>query len=321
MRTARVVVVGSANADVVVDVDHRPADGETVLGSDAVVSPGGKGANQAVAAGRLGGHVAFVGCVGDDAHGRMLRTSISEAGVDVSALRTVQAPTGTAIILITPDGENSIVVAPGANRLVDETMIDQVTWAAGDVLVVQLEIPLPTVEHAVRRARRADVRVVVNAAPAALLPAPVLEAADPLVVNESEAALLVSGSTAPSTQVPVPGPASDTVRRLLELGPRSVVLTLGAQGAVLGRRDPAGAVVLTHVEAREVTAIDTTGAGDAFVGALALGLAEDAPLDGAVVRATDVAACAVGRRGAQDSYPTSDELSAMTRSAPRVRDA
>lgn len=312
MSTARVVVVGSANADVVVDVDHRPADGETVLGSDAVVSPGGKGANQAVAAGRLGGQVAFVGCVGDDAHGRMLRTSISGAGVDVRALRTVEVPTGTAIILITPDGENSIVVAPGANRRLDEAMVADLSCAPGDVLVVQLEIPMATVTRVVALAHRAGTRVVVNAAPAAPLPLAVLQAANPLVVNESEAALLLDDATPAGPRAPSGRDVESVVRGLLDLGPRSVVLTLGAQGAVLGERDGAGVVVMVHVPARSVTAVDTTGAGDAFVGALALGLVEGATLDRAVTRATDVAAYAVGRRGAQDSYPTADELARMT---------
>ncbi|MCL3861598.1 ribokinase [Actinotalea sp. K2] len=305
MSTARVVVVGSANADVVVDVDHRPADGETVLGSDAVVSPGGKGANQAVAAGRLGGRVAFVGCVGDDANGQMLRASISGAGVDVTALRTVDVPTGTAIILITPDGENSIVVAPGANRRVDEAMVEDLEWERGDVLVVQLEIPLPTVTHLVPRAHRAGARVVVNAAPAAPLPRDVLQAADPLVVNESEADLLLGRTAGLQGE-------DGVVRELLDLGPRSVVLTLGARGAVLAERDRNGAVRTVHVAAHRVTAVDTTGAGDAFVGALSLGLAQGEPLDQAVTRATAVAAHAVGRRGAQDSYPTADELSGST---------
>lgn len=310
MSAGRVVVIGSANADLVVEVDRRPADGETVLGSDMVVSPGGKGANQAVAAARLGGRVTFVGCVGDDPHGQMLRASISAAGVDVTSLRTVAVPTGTAIILVTPDGENSIVVAPGANRSVDQSMVAELSWAPGDVLVVQLEIPVATVAHVVPLARRAGARVVVNAAPAAPLPLPVLQAADPLVVNESEAALLLAG-TSPSDTSAAGGRTLDgVVGDLLALGPRSVVLTLGAGGAMLGERHGSGPTELAvvHVPARSVTAVDTTGAGDAFVGALALGLLEGDALERAVIRATGVAAYAVGRRGAQDSYPSADEL-------------
>ena len=138
MQQHRIAVVGSANADLVLDIDHRPAPGETVLGSDVVVTPGGKGANQAVAAGRLGGDVAFVGCVGDDEHGRLLRDSLTGAGVDVTALRTVDAPSGMAVIMVTPDGENSIVVAPGANRHVTPELVAEhrAAWVDADVVEI-----------------------------------------------------------------------------------------------------------------------------------------------------------------------------------------
>ena len=307
MSTHTVVVVGSANADLVLDVHHRPAAGETILGSDVVTTPGGKGANQAVAAGRIGGRVAFIGCVGDDEHGARLRTSLTGAGVDLTGLRTVAAPTGNAIIIVTPDGENSIIVSPAANRQVSPQMLDELeaVWAGAAVLVVQLEIPIETITHLVPRAHTRGARVVVNAAPAAALPAEVLAASDPLVVNESEAAFLLdragrSGeATAPSAV------ATD----LLALGPRSVVLTLGSAGAVLVERDDDGAPrAAVAVPARRVTAVDTTGAGDAFVGALAVELAVGAELELAVRRATEVAAFAVGRRGAQDSYPTPADL-------------
>ncbi|MGV8967506.1 MAG: ribokinase [Cellulomonas sp.] len=307
MSTHTVVVVGSANADLVLDVHHRPAAGETVLGSDVVTTPGGKGANQAVAAGRIGGQVAFIGCVGDDDHGGLLRASLAGAGVDLTGLRTVAAPTGNAIIIVTPDGENSIIVSPAANRQVSPQLIDELeaVWAAAAVLVVQLEIPIETVAHLVPRAHSHGTRVVVNAAPAAALPADVLAASDPLVVNESEAEFLLgrpphaSAAAAPSVV------AAD----LLALGPRSVVLTLGSEGAVLLERDDDGAArPAVAVPARKVTAVDTTGAGDAFVGALAVELAAGAGLEAAVRRATEVAAVAVGRRGAQDSYPTLAEL-------------
>jgi ribokinase len=295
--SGRIVVVGSANADLVLDVDHRPAAGETVLGSDVRVTPGGKGANQAVAAGRLGGDVTFVGCVGDDDHGAMLRRSLEAAGVDVGNLRTVGAPTGNAVILLTPDGENAIIVSPGANRHVTPALVTGCSGAlaSADVVVLQLEIPVDTVEQVVREARSA--RLVVNAAPAATLPREVLAVADPLVVNESEAAVLLGGAH------PGTGPAA-TVTALLALGPRSVVVTLGGAGAahaVAGGRTE-------HTRARPVDVVDTTGAGDAFVGALALALARGAHLGDAVVAATEVAAFAVGRRGAQESYPRPHEL-------------
>ena len=302
MSTHKVVVVGSANADLVLDIDHRPAAGETVLGSDVVTTPGGKGANQAVAAGKVGGEVAFIGCVGDDSHGALLRASLIGAGVDLTGLRTVDAPTGNAIIMVTPDGENSIVVSPAANRRVSPQMIDELepVWAHAAVLVVQLEIPLETVTHVVALAHDGGTRVLVNAAPAAALPAAVLAVSDPLVVNESEAAFLLGR---PRT-TPVHGAV--IAQDLLALGPRSVVVTLGSDGAVLLERG--GTAV--GIPARPVTAVDTTGAGDAFVGALAVELAAGTDLEAAVRWATGVAAVAVGRRGAQESYPTRAELMA-----------
>lgn len=314
MSTHSVVVVGSANADLVLDVHHRPVAGETILGSDVVTTPGGKGANQAVAAGRIGGRVAFIGCVGDDDHGALLRASLAGAGVDLAGLRTVAAPTGNAIIVVTPDGENSIIVSPAANRRVSPQLLDELepVWAGATVLVVQLEIPIETVAHLVPRAHARGGRVVVNAAPAAALPAEVLAVSDPLVVNESEAEFLLDrGPHTSAASAP-----SDVAAELLALGPRSVVLTLGSEGAVLLERDDDGVPrAAVAVPARKVTAVDTTGAGDAFVGVLAVELAAGADLEAAVRRATEVAAIAVGRRGAQDSYPTLAELTASLTAA------
>ncbi|MGH8827294.1 MAG: ribokinase, partial [Jiangellaceae bacterium] len=256
MSTHSVVVVGSANADLVLDIDHRPGPGETILGSDVVTTPGGKGANQAVAAGKIGGDVAFIGCVGHDSHGAMLRASLDGAGVDITGLRTVDAPTGNAIIMVTPDGENSIIVSPAANRSVSVEMVDELepVWSGAAVLVVQLEIPTGTIAHLVPRAHQAGSRVLVNAAPAAELPLDVLALCDPLVVNESEAAFLLSRA-AGSWSGPDESPAA-VVADLLGLGPRSVVLTLGGDGAVLAARGDDAQPV--HVPAHTVTPVDTT---------------------------------------------------------------
>lgn len=294
--TGRIVVVGSANLDLVVEVDHRPGPGETLLGSDVVRLPGGKGANQAVAAGRLGGDVAFLGCLGDDDAAPVLRRSLAEAGVDLGMARTVPAPTGVALILVTPDGENSIVVAPGANRHVTPEHVASLPgWEEADVVVLQLEIPLDTVDHVARRAAARGARVVLNAAPAVALPTGLLDVVDLLVVNESEAELLLGRPA---------GSPEETVTALLGLGPRSVVLTLGAAGSCVGD----GHAPVT-VPARRVAAVDTTGAGDAFVGALAVRLAAGESLVDAARYATVVAAVAVTRPGAQASYPTPGELS------------
>ena len=319
MSAHKVVVVGSANADLVIDIAHRPAAGETVLGSDVVTTPGGKGANQAVAAGRLGFDVAFLGCIGADSQGDLLRASLTGAGVDLRGLRVVDAPTGNAVILVTPDGENSIIVSPAANRHLTPALVEELkpVWVGAAVLVAQLEIPLETITFMLPEARRSGSRVVLNAAPAAILPDEILSIADPLVVNESEAIfLLTHASTATPREVAVdPG---DVAKALLSLGPRSVVLTLGANGAVLVERSGdvvgtdsgqvATALDAVHIPGHVVTVVDTTGAGDAFVGALAAHLSDGVDLEEAVRRATDVAAIAVTRRGAQESYPTREEV-------------
>jgi ribokinase len=319
MSAHKVVVVGSANADLVLDIDHRPAAGETVLGSDVVTTPGGKGANQAVAAGRLGFDVAFLGCIGADSQGELLRASLTGAGVDLQGLRVVDAPTGNAIILVTPDGENSIIVSPAANRFLTPALVDELkpVWTGAAVLVAQLEIPLETITFMLPEAHRSGTRVVLNAAPAAVLPDEVLNVADPLVVNESEATFLLAhaGTATPHAAAVDPG---DVAKALLSLGPRSVVLTLGAAGAVLVERSRDtvgrdGVRVATsqdavHIPGHTVTVVDTTGAGDAFVGALAAHLSDGVDLQEAVRRANDVAAIAVTRRGAQESYPTREEI-------------
>lgn len=298
-----VVVLGSANVDLVVQVDRRPVGGETILGSDLVTTTGGKGANQAVAAARIGGDVRFVGCVGDDTGGRLLRNSLSDAGVDVTSLQTVDAATGSAVILVTPDGENSIVVSPGANAWLTTDRVAELsaTWLDVAVLVLQLETPMETMRDAAQAARERGIRVVLNAAPATSLPTDLLDGADPLVVNETEAAAVLEDAGAN----PEPATPEQTVKRLLDLGPHSVVLTLGSEGAVYAARGTA----VVAVPAREVQAVDTTGAGDGFVGALAVQLAAGADLDAAVRLATDVAAIAVTRHGAQTAYPDADELS------------
>ncbi|WP_406639804.1 ribokinase [Amycolatopsis sp. WGS_07] len=288
--SAAVLVVGSANADLVVPVDRRPGGGETVLGGDTALSPGGKGANTAVAAGKLGADVALLGAVGDDPYGRMLRDSLSDAGVDTQFVRTVERPTGIAYITVTPDGENSILVSPGANSALEPGDITDEALDGVRVLVASLEVPLPTVERAVVRAREKGVRVLLNLSPAAEVSAETLAALDVLLVNEHEAAYLLGADDADP-------------RKLLELGPRAAVVTLGAKGAAVIEGDKS-----TTVESPKVAAVDTTGAGDAFAGALAAALADGADLVEAANRAVKVAAVTVTRHGAQPSYPTAAEL-------------
>jgi ribokinase len=305
MRSKRVVVVGSANVDLIVDISHQPAPGETIIGSDLTTTLGGKGANQAVAASKLRADVLFVGCVGDDASGRLLRESLQTAGSDVSMLRTATAPTGNAIIMVTPDGNNSIIVAPGANRCLTTDVLEEsrALWHSASVVVTQLEIPLETVNQLALQAGQRAVRLVLNAAPAAILKRATLSVCDPLVVNETEAAFMVGGKTSDAI-------TPDVVRALLALGPRSVVVTLGSGGSFIAQADAPNEIV--HIPAESVIAIDTTGAGDAFIGAMASVLAEGASLRQAVSVATHVAALSVQRRGAQESYPTRSEAALIS---------
>ena len=291
-----VIVVGSANVDHVVEIDHRPVGGETILGSDLVLTPGGKGANQAVAAGRVGGSVSFLGCVGSDGSGDLLIGSLASAGVELGALSRVAAPSGIAIIMLTPDGENSIIVAPGANRHVTPEAVAAHAdlLAEARVLVAQLEIPLESVVEAVWHAPRA--RLVLNAAPAAELPAELLAECNPLVVNESEAAFLLDSADTEDGAL--------LATALLERGAQSVVVTLGGDGAWVA--EAGGEPV--HVPTTRVDPVDTTGAGDAFVGALAVRLDEGASLVEAARFATLVAGISVTRRGAQASYPDRAEV-------------
>ncbi|MEV5077648.1 ribokinase [Streptomyces sp. NPDC056159] len=294
------LVVGSANADLVIGVDRRPAAGETVLGSDLSVHPGGKGANQAAAAARLGARTALLARVGDDAHGRLLLDAQRAAGVDPAGVLVGGAPTGVALITVDPSGDNSIVVSPGANgRLTPEDV-----RAAGDLLRVsrvvsaQLEIPLETVVEAVRNLAPGS-RFVLNPSPPRPLPQELLKACDPLIVNEHEAKVILGGAEAGDTP-------ESWARDLLALGPRSVVVTLGGEGALVASADG-----VARVPSVKVDAVDTTGAGDAFTAALAWRLGAGASLEQAAAYAARVGAVAVTRRGAQESYPTAAEVDAL----------
>ncbi|GAA1375608.1 ribokinase [Luteococcus sanguinis] len=304
MAASSIVVLGSANTDLVVQLDRRPGPGETVLGGDLAVLPGGKGANQAVAAARSGGSVVFLGAVGQDGNGDLLLESMGAAGVDVSQVARVERPTGTAMIQVTPEGENSIVVSPGANTELTSDFADRFTdiWGAAAVLVFNFECLPATVEHVATKAAEKGVRVVLNAAPAFEIEPGLLAVADPLVVNETEAVIVAGREGAP-------GASADPVElaeRLVGRGARSVVVTLGAAGCVL-----AGAGVTARVPAYVVNAVDTTGAGDAFVGALACELSRGRSLEEAVRFATATSAVSVQSLGAQSSYHPRAEVEAF----------
>ncbi|MEV5727436.1 ribokinase [Streptomyces pharetrae] len=294
------LVVGSANADLVIGVERRPGPGETVLGSDLAVHPGGKGGNQAVAAARLGARTALLARVGDDAHGRLLLDAQRAAGVDTVGVLVGGAPTGVALITVDPSGDNSIVVSPGANgRLTPDDIRAAVSlFHASRVVSAQLEIPLETVVEVVRNLPP-DSRFVLNPSPPRPLPTEVLAACDPLIVNEHEAKVLLGDAR-------VSEEPEDWARLLLAKGPRSVVVTLGAAGALVASSDGVARVPSVKVEA-----VDTTGAGDAFTAALAWRLGTGAPLAEAAAYAARVGAVAVTRAGAQESYPTAAEVAEL----------
>ncbi|MFB7456486.1 ribokinase [Streptomyces sp. NPDC056188] len=294
------LVVGSANADLVIGVERRPAAGETVLGSDLSVHPGGKGANQAAAAARLGARTALLARVGDDTHGRLLLDAQREAGVDPAGVLVGGAPTGVALITVDPSGDNSIVVSPGANgRLTPEDVrAAGALLRASRVVSAQLEIPLETVVEAVRNLAPGS-RFVLNPSPPRPLPRELLKACDPLIVNEHEAKVILGGPEAGDTP-------ESWARGLLALGPRSVVITLGGEGALV-----ASAEGSARVPSVKVDAVDTTGAGDAFTAALAWRLGAGASLEEAAAYAARVGAVAVTRRGAQESYPSAAEVDAL----------
>lgn len=298
-----VFVVGSINTDFIVEVERRPAPGETLTGSDLVTAPGGKGGNQATAVGRLGGRVALLARVGEDERGGTLRASLRAAGVDDSALLiTPGVATGSAIVTLTPDGENTIVVSPGANGRLRAADVDAVAndLRAARCVLAQLELDLGPVTRALEVAASAGVRAILNAAPARPLPRTLLELLDPLVVNEHEAALLLEAAVTFEA-------AEHAARALCARGPRSVVITFGAAGAVGGGRS--GACV--RAEPPAVRAVDTTGAGDAFTGAVALELARGATLEAALHVGVRAGAFAVQRLGAQASLPTRSDLDSL----------
>ncbi|WP_448059710.1 ribokinase [Cellulomonas hominis] len=286
-----IVVVGSINADLVLRVPRHPDPGETILGRGSVTLPGGKGANQAVAAARLGATVAMVGAVGTDPHAEVALQGLREAGVALDQVRTVEGPTGLAVVTLADDSENSIIVIPGANEAVTPSLVEAADQllAAARICVLQAEIPMGSVIRAAEVAHGHATRVLLNVAPAAALPRATLQLADPLVVNEHEAGILL-GHALRRTE--------DPAAELAALGVRSVVITWGAAG-VTGHEDGAS----WSVPARRVEALDTTGAGDAFVGALAAELAAGSSSQRAAVLATRVAAASVLRLGAQTSYP------------------
>lgn len=301
-----IVVVGSINQDLVVAAPHIPGAGETIIGTDFQVHPGGKGANQAVAVARLGYPVHMIGRLGDDAVGAQMRAHLQQSGVGTEAIGTSEGASGVALIVVSAKGENSIVVAPGANAKLTPQDIEAnlaLIKHAGIVLA-QLETPLDTVEALALICARADVPLMLDPAPAQQLPASVLKSVAWITPNETEAAFYAHANAAD-----VSAPAA-IARALFASGCRGVVLKLGSRGAYLANAEGK----TEQVPAFAVHAIDSTAAGDAFNGAFAVGLMlGKSPRESAVFAAA-VAAISVTRRGAQPSMPTMSEVETFMQS-------
>ncbi|MGN9792821.1 ribokinase [Streptomyces sp. OZ13] len=292
-----IVVLGSTNMDLVAFVAHAPKRGETVTGREFRTVPGGKGANQAVAAARAGGEVAMIGAVGSDAFGPQLRHTLESCGVDIDLLRTSECPSGTAHIVVDDEGGNAIVVIPGANGTVTALAPgEEALIATADTLLLQLELPLSAVLDGAEAARRHGVRTVLTPAPAQPLPPELLAATDLLVPNEHEAATLTGIADHRSA-------AQELLRQVPE-----VVITLGSAGCLYAAR---GTEPIS-VPAPAVHAVDTTAAGDTFVGALAVALGEKKPIRQCLAWACAAAALSVQRPGASSSMPYRSEIDAAS---------
>ncbi len=308
-RGGRVVVVGSLNMDLVVRVARHPLPGETVLGRGHARHPGGKGANQAVAAARVGASVAMIGRVGRDDDGAALVTALAGAGVDTAGVATGTQPTGVAFVQVDDGGQNSIVVSPGANAELSPSEVAAADLEEAGVVMLQLEVPLATVRAAARAGRAAGAAVLLNLAPAEPLGAADLADVTHLLVNEHEAGVLLGGRAEDVVADP-----RAAARRLVELAPACVV-TLGAAGAAWALRGGADG----WESAYRVEVVDTTAAGDAFAGALAARIAAgERDLAAAVRYACAAGSLATSREGAQPSLPTAAEVDSMVSRGERA---
>ncbi|PKO19661.1 ribokinase [candidate division BRC1 bacterium HGW-BRC1-1] len=306
----KLLVVGSVNTDLVVRAAQLPSPGHTVMGRDFRSYGGGKGANQAVAAARAGAAVTFAGCVGDDAFGTERRAELAAEGIDVSALTTIKdVATGVGLIVIDDAAENQIAVAPGANAHMTPSMLDHLDFIQFGVVLLQLEIPLETVEAALRKGRAAGCLTILNPAPAISEARAFLSHVDVLLPNEHEAALLAGEPSAGT--VHDPELVKLQVRHLIGQGAGKVVVTRGRRGALIAEPGNGDSVRIVEMDAVPVEPLDTVGAGDCFAGWVAAKLAEGCTLQDAVNHARHAAALSVTRNGAMASMPTRAEVAAM----------
>lgn len=303
MSKPKIVVVGSSNTDMIIKADRIPAPGETVVGGSFATAPGGKGANQAVAAARAGGDVVFVARVGDDMLGKQAIDGYVKEGIDVSLIqKDPKLATGVALIMVDSTGDNSISVASGANFALTPEDVDRAADAIKDakMVVFQLESPLDAIQRAAELAKASGVPVLLDPAPAPGEPLPreILECVTVVKPNETEAARLTG------IEVVDEATARQAAEKLLELGVQIAIVTLGSAGSYVATKDG----VRKSVPAMRVDAVDATAAGDAYSGALAVALAEGKPLDDALAFASKAAALSVQKLGAQPSLPTREEI-------------
>lgn len=297
-----IVVVGSINMDLVVRMPRIPQPGETLLGGNFKIFPGGKGANQAVAAARLGAHVIMIGCVGNDSFGQEMQAALAREGIDTTQILTdPDEATGVALIQVDMKGRNSIAVASGANFRLTSADVEKSMQTIGefDALVMPLEIPLDTIYAAARIASHKGAKIILNPAPAQVLDKDLLELVDVLVPNEYEIGLVAG------IQMQSASETYDAAHTLLSLGTNNLMVTMGSQGAVLFNKKAIQGMI---IPAYPVQVVDTTAAGDCFVGALAVGICEGEPLLVAAQFACAAAAISVTRVGAQPSLPYRKEV-------------
>jgi len=294
-----VLIIGSSNTDLVVHSDRLPKPGETVLGGTFFLNPGGKGANQAVAAARLGKDITFCCKTGEDSYGKDAKALFDKEGLDTRyVFSTPDVPSGVALITVDSHAENCIVVASGANQCITPEDIDKIEdFPHYSLILVQLEIPMETVSHIAALAKRHGIPLILNPAPAQALPLEVLDATSIITPNETEAELITGISIVDDLS------AVEAARALRGKGVETAIITMGAKGALVHN-----GTMTEFVPAFPTEAVDTTAAGDVFNGALAVALDEGKPLREAVVFATAAASIAVSRRGAQASAPTRKEV-------------
>jgi ribokinase len=293
-----ILVVGSMNADLVVRAPRFPQPGETISGEDLQIIPGGKGANQAVAAARQGASVAMVGRVGNDSFGPELINNLKQNNADTSHVQVdPSSATGTAIIIVDANGQNSIVLSPGGNSKVSPADVENVSFPDHKLLLLQLEIPIEAVLSAAQHAKESGLRVLLNPAPARSLPDELISLSDFLLPNETELSLLTDQSVTDLAS------AEKAAKILLARGAQNVIVTLGANGALIVNKE-----MTKHVPAFKVSVVDTTAAGDAFIGGFAFALLQSKPLEEAVCYSCACGALAATKFGAQPSLPTREEV-------------